>query len=227
MPRIPAKVIEISKGIPQFEKQCEDMVQVLSKAFIADPLILPMLGASYETNPELYSEFFRAKLRLALNSSGRVFAALVNSDGADRLVGAAIWYGPGKQFLDGDGQLKEWKSFSDTLKPEIQNWWQEVLFPRHTQLTNEGLGEGVNKASLYLEMLGVHPEYQHKGIGTALVRYTLEQDDSCAVASSVETCDEKNLLFYNSLGYRVRSKILMPSPLGDFTMWCLYREPRI
>lgn len=68
--------------------------------YIVDPMMLPMLGDSYATNPELFDEFHRAKLRAALNGSGRVFAAFVSSDGTESLAGAAIWYGPGKQFLD-------------------------------------------------------------------------------------------------------------------------------
>lgn len=66
-----------------------------------DPIIAPALGGvSYEANPDLHKEFNRAHLQAAFTGSGRVFGAFVNTDGTDRLGGAAIWFEPGKQFLD-------------------------------------------------------------------------------------------------------------------------------
>lgn len=227
MPSIPTKVIELTKGMPQFEKYFEDAARALSEAFITDPITLPALGVSYEANPELHDEYNRTQLRVALTGAGRVFVALVDTDGAERLAGAAIWYEPGRQFLDDDEQLGYWKPFSDTLKPEVQSWWQEVMLPRYEQLTQDGLGDGVKKASLHLQILGVLPEYRQKGTGRALAKHMLEQDNFREVASCLETCKDVNLLFYNSLGYQVKSEVLMPSPLGDFMMWCLHREPCI
>ncbi|QRW27053.1 Reverse transcriptase (RNA-dependent DNA polymerase) [Rhizoctonia solani] len=88
----------------------------------------------------------------------------------------------------------------------------------------EGLGDGAKKNLLHLQVIGTHPEFQ-KGIGKAMVKHMLAQSDSRGIASCVETSKESNLLFYTGLGYEVKANRTIPSPYGDLTMRCLYRDP--
>lgn len=220
-----ANIIEITKSTPNFDGYLEDLAKMLSIVFGTDPMTLPALGITYDANPELHDSFNKVQLQAAFTGAGRVFSAVIDANGTERLAGVAIWYEPGKQFLDDEEQLSYWKEFLGKLSPEIKSWWQEVMLPRYNQLTKEGLGEGVKKDLLHLQVLGVHPEFHQKGIGKTLVRYMLKQSDSRGIASCVETSKEANLLFYTALGYEVKSKVLIPSPHGDFTMWSLYREP--
>ena len=42
-------------------------------------------------------------------------------------------------------------------------------------MTVEGLGEGVKKGLLHLQVLAVHPEFHRKGLGAALVNEMVKQ----------------------------------------------------
>ncbi|CAE6446240.1 unnamed protein product [Rhizoctonia solani] len=191
-------------------------------------MTFPAVGYTYEDNPEIHDEFHRIELQAAFTGAGRVFGAFVNTEGVDRLAGVAIWYGPGKQFLDENDpeQLGHWARFSDKLDPETRQWWKEVMSPSYSQLTADGLGEGIKKQIFHLQVLGVHPSYHRMGVGKALVNYMLVQIDSQGIASCVETANETNVSFYVSHGFQVKSKKEFASTHGDFTMWCLKREPQ-
>ncbi|KAJ1310036.1 hypothetical protein OPQ81_006789 [Rhizoctonia solani] len=220
-------IIEITTDTPNFDVRLEEMVNLLSLAFSKplDPMIIPAVGVTYENNPELHHLYHRVELEAALTGAGRVFGAFIDTNGVERLAGVAIWYGPGKQFLDDDEQLGYWVPFLNRLRPEIRQWWKEVMLPRYDQLTTEALGAGVKKGLLHLQVLGVHPDFHRKGVGRALVQYMLEQSDLQEIASCLETAKETNVLFYIGLGFQVKSKKEFPSPHGDFTLWCLKREP--
>ncbi|CAE6518746.1 unnamed protein product [Rhizoctonia solani] len=204
----------------------------------------PAVGVTYEDNPELHHLYHSVELEAAFTGAGRVFGAFIHIDGVERLAGVAIWFEPGKQFLDeyiltihpppsaadlvlcySDEQLGYWASFSNKLDSDTRQWWKEVMLPRYNQLTTEGLGEGVKKGLLHLQVLGIHPDFQRRGVGKALVRYMLVRGDSQGVASCVETAKETNVSFYVGLGFEIKSEKEIPSPYGNFTMWCLRREP--
>ncbi|KAF8744648.1 Acetyltransferase (GNAT) family, partial [Rhizoctonia solani] len=190
-------------------------------------MTFPAVGYTYEKNPEIHNDFHRVELQTALMGAGRVFGAFIDIEGVERLAGIAIWYGPGKQFLDENDpeQLVYWAHFSNKLDPETRQWWKEVMLPRYSQLTLDGLGEGVKKGLFHLQVLGVHPNFHRRGVGRALIDYMLPQIDAQGIASCVETANEANMSFYGSFGFRVKSKKEFPSTHGDFVMWCLRREP--
>ncbi|CAE6423227.1 unnamed protein product [Rhizoctonia solani] len=223
-------ITEITRDTPNFDVHLREMMTLLSLAFSKpsdpDPMNLPAVGYTYESNPELHDEFHRVELQAAFTGAGRVFGAFVNTEGIDRLAGVAIWYGPGKQFLDDNDseQLSYCAHFLNKLDPQNRQWWKEVMFPSYRQLTVDGLGEGVKKGLLHLQVLGVHPNFHRRGVGKALVGYMLAQSDIQGVASCVETANEANVSFYTSLGFQVKSKKEFPSTHGAFTMWCLRRE---
>ncbi|CAE6484340.1 unnamed protein product [Rhizoctonia solani] len=178
-------------------------------------MTIPAVGVTYENNPELHHQYSRVQLQAALTGAGRVFQAFININGLDRLAGIAVC----------DEQRAYWAPFLNRLDPETRKWWKEVMMHCYNQLTVEGLGEGTKKEILHLQVLGVHPDFHRRGVGKALARHMLVQSDLQGIPSCVETAKETNLLFYTSLGFEVKSEKEIPSPHGDFAMWCLKREP--
>ncbi|CAE6484565.1 unnamed protein product [Rhizoctonia solani] len=227
MSKASPNITEITKNTPNFGAYLEEMSTLISLAFLKplDPMTLPAVGVTYEDNPGLHHEYSKVQLQAAFTGAGRVFGAFINADGVERLAGVAVWYEPGKQFLDDDEQRIYWVQFLNKLDPETRQWWKEVMKPCYHQLTVEGLGEGVKKDILHLQILGVHPDFHRRGVGKALVSHMLAESDPQGVASCVETAKETNLLFYVGLGFQVKSKQEFPSSRGDFALWCLKREP--
>ncbi|CAE7056928.1 unnamed protein product [Rhizoctonia solani] len=122
-------ITEITKDTPNFDAQLEEMTTLLSLAFTKplDPMTSPAVGVTYEDNPELHHHYSRAQLQVALTGAGRVFRAYINTNGVERLAGVAVWYEPGRQFLDRDEQRIYWENFTNRLDNETGKWWEEVV----------------------------------------------------------------------------------------------------
>jgi len=75
---------------------------------------------------------------------------------------------------------------------------------------------------VYLFVLGVSPEKQGKGLGTNLVR-TLQKNLAPNVPIYLETESERNVSFYERLGFEVVNKFQVP--LLDLPMWEMVYRP--
>lgn len=77
---------------------------------------------------------------------------------------------------------------------------------------------------LYLQALGVDPDYQRRHLGIALLDYLRDQAAARADVSGVylETATEVNVAYYSAKGYQVIGEI---SPLG-VRMWRMFQRVR-
>lgn len=80
---------------------------------------------------------------------------------------------------------------------------------------------GFDQPHYHLGLLGVDPACQGKGVGKALVAafLALADGDPESLGTNLETGTPENLGYYESLGFDIRGS----GPLGDATLWCLYR----
>ncbi len=76
----------------------------------------------------------------------------------------------------------------------------------------------------YLNILGVSPEAQGRGLGSALLAPMLERCDREGVGAYLESSKERNLAFYGRHGFRVTGE--MRFPLGGPRLWLMWRDPR-
>ncbi|MHA6803253.1 GNAT family N-acetyltransferase [Salinifilum ghardaiensis] len=74
----------------------------------------------------------------------------------------------------------------------------------------------------FLATVGVAPERQGQGLGSAVVRPGTETARDTGVPAYLETSDERNLPFYRRLGFTVETEI--PLPHGPRT-WCMTSRP--
>lgn len=76
----------------------------------------------------------------------------------------------------------------------------------------------------YLMVLGVDPEYQRKGIASALLKPVLDKCDREKIPAYLETSNINNLKFYEKHGFRIKDEINKPKILP--LSWTLLREPQ-
>ncbi|KZT55104.1 hypothetical protein CALCODRAFT_437678 [Calocera cornea HHB12733] len=114
---------------------------------------------------------------LALIHSGDIWIAEDESqeDEANKIVGLAGWYGPGKMFMDTEEQREAAGvgPFLGMLPKDYAEWFTGYVsdyLPREYQFSTTWLGETTEADHWYLLALAVLPAYQGKGIGQSLLR---------------------------------------------------------
>lgn len=66
----------------------------------------------------------------------------------------------------------------------------------------------------YLEVLGVRPEFQRRGLGSLLIRPVVARADEQGVACFLETSDRANVAYYEQFGFSVVDDRLQLIPDG-------------
>ncbi len=74
----------------------------------------------------------------------------------------------------------------------------------------------------YIILLGVNPDWQGQGYGKKLMRPVLELAQEKGQSCYLETHGEKNVAFYNKLGFKVVSEDLMPGT--DIVQYAMVKE---
>jgi GNAT superfamily N-acetyltransferase len=81
----------------------------------------------------------------------------------------------------------------------------------------------INEDFWYLSIIGILPAVQGQGLGPALITNVLEKTDSLNVPTFLETFTQRNMTFYERLGYR--SVQSFDEPTTKATYWLMIREP--
>lgn len=176
----------------------------LSDAFQDDPLYGWMFGGQ-EVWRQKDRQFFRLLLRVHLRD-GRVFTT---SD----LAGAALWSTP---------DLPYGGPFTQLVLPLRMR----RLFAERAEKVRREIGE-LNaarpaKPHWYLPVLGVAPDRQRSGIGTALLHPVLDRCDGTGHPAYLETSVPANIPFYERLGFAVCDEMRVED--GP-QVWGMAREP--
>ena len=74
----------------------------------------------------------------------------------------------------------------------------------------------------YLEGLGTHPDWQRRGLASAVLDPVLEQCDADRLPAYLETQRETNVPFYRRHGFEVIGTKQLPD--GGPNMWLMWRE---
>jgi ribosomal protein S18 acetylase RimI-like enzyme len=139
---------------------------------------------------------------------------------ANEIVGAAVWLPPG--------------AFPITARRGLR------LLPKMLALLRHGprsfrrlLTMGFNAQRLFpdeptwsLQILGVAPGHQGRGIGTRLIAPALALADANGEPAYLETGEEINLRFYRRAGFQVREAGAQLAPAPGPTHWTMYRPGR-
>jgi GNAT superfamily N-acetyltransferase len=189
------------------------VVGLLDAAFQSDPVsswIFPGTEYRRRTHPELMAAFTEIVLdegRIDITEDDSA-CALWLSVPAGQHDGGDEGEGPGD-----DGGFAQLREAIDPGNERIE------LIGR---LTAEVHPAG--RAHEYLWMIGVTPERQGEGLGTALVRHVLDRCDREGLAAYLEASNARSRDLYQRLGFEVAGG---PLDLPDGPqMWPMWRDPR-
>jgi ribosomal protein S18 acetylase RimI-like enzyme len=133
---------------------------------------------------------------------------------ADDLTGAAVWALPDR-----------WRVTLSQLARLTRATGRGLAW--RAPLVMWGLGnverQHLREQHLYLAVLGVEPERQGGGLGSALLAPGLELCDREGLPAYLETGNERNLAFYGRHGFRTTGRLTLPR--GP-PLWLMRRDPR-
>ncbi|KAJ7718946.1 hypothetical protein B0H16DRAFT_1796405, partial [Mycena metata] len=142
---------------------------------------------------------------------GEVYVA-ETTDPVPKIVGCAVWFGPGRALYDSEDQVQlALRPLLASFTEELQQWWDDVCFhPKYLACITAALGEGEALHSWRLQTLAVDPQYQRQHIGTSLVNAVIKRAEITKTPLCVDCSEETNVEVYRRLGFE-----LMPKGTGD------------
>jgi GNAT superfamily N-acetyltransferase len=192
---------------PATEADVPRLAAVLGRAFADDPLNRHLVPDDRRRVTRLPGGFAE-QLRHVFLPNGAVLTT------ADR-AGAALWLGPDAQRLSFGEQLR--------LLPGMVRLFGLRGMPGAMRALAELDGRAPREPHWHLSLLGVAPERQGTGIGSALLRPVLERCDREVRAAYLETSKPENLGFYGRHGFAVREQVDLS---GGLRIWTMLRAPR-
>lgn len=150
---------------------------------------------------------FRSGIRLRqMTAHGLIYTTPERS-------GAALWAPPG-----------QWRE--NLCQSLMQLPLLPVLLPRIVRLTRavrEIERHHPVEPHFYLSVVGIDPEQQGGGVGSALLNPVLLRCDETGTGAYLESSKERNVSFYARHGFAVTERIEIPE--GP-PLWLMWREPR-
>ncbi|PBK87117.1 hypothetical protein ARMGADRAFT_1168722 [Armillaria gallica] len=205
------------------EAQIEEAVSVCFRAFKGDISLKRMSGGI----PENGLVYLKAMLKAGA-LEGQIYVATDGESGNFRAV--ALVFPPGRRMFHSDAQCKYWNAFWELLDSETQEWWNQFR-EKMTQVENEVFGPNGILKLWWVNLMATDSLYQQSGFGSALI------SKICDIASKHEpqrdiglaTQSNENNLWYQSLGFKERKEVDIPSkPFGDhFPCYMLSRSSRL
>ncbi|KAJ6461151.1 hypothetical protein C8R47DRAFT_1225994 [Mycena vitilis] len=154
-------------------------------------------------DPDLVPEILGAYLKAGL-VGGQVYFA---ENARKEIVGVAVWFQPGHSALGTEEQKAAgWNALMAKLPEKYRSWWIYFLDFLYDGFVEDTLGRGVMLKSFHLQLIGVHPDHQRRGIARkmmGLVEQAREPGTLCVLETPSE---EKAKIVYKSLGYEIRDR---------------------
>lgn len=134
---------------------------------------------------------------------------------SQEVIGGALWLPPGKWRIGMAKQLGLIPALTGALGRSL---------PRLLRLLSFTESQHLSEPHYYLPLVGVRPEFQGRGIGTALMTPVLERCDQAACPAYLEATSPLNRALYERLGFAVMQEVRLP---GDGPLlWLMRRPPR-
>jgi GNAT superfamily N-acetyltransferase len=184
------------------------LAQALARAFYDDPVFQWLVPDDSERirRSELGFAFYLRKVYLPHDE------CYATEDGA----GAALWLPPEKWHLGPLAQLRLAPGMIAAMGPRLPQLLRAIstIESNHPQ----------KPPHYYLPFVGVEPELQGKGLGTALLKPILDRCDREGTPAYLEATTPHNRACYLRQGFEVTEEFRFPK--GGPPSWRMWREPR-
>ncbi|GAB2464476.1 GNAT family N-acetyltransferase [Streptosporangium sandarakinum] len=169
---------------------------------------------SWTVAADRHRERLAGLFRLTVEEVGLPYGEAWAADGDDgRMAAVAVWLRPDRPV---PGEV--WQGLAARE--------EELSGDRHAAMIAADSACAALRAdepSFVLATVGVLPERQGGGTGTAVLRPGLAEADRVGLPATLETSAESNVRFYRRLGFEVTGEIRVPG--GGPRVWAMRRPP--
>lgn len=182
------------------------VAEALADAFIRDPVYTWLLPGSLRLQTRLRT-MFSVEMEQYVLPRGTVWTTS-GYDGAVAELPPGAWEMP--RSMTGREALRWMRAFGRRLPLAIRT--QRVMEERH-----------LREPHFYVRTVGVRTALQGQGVGSALMRPTLERADSAGLPAYIEASSERSAALYERLGFVHMSVLELPQ--GGPPVWLMRRSP--
>ena len=204
---------EIKKLYKVQKTDIENACQVLGKAFHKDPVwvhIIPNENERKEKLPSVFEFLLRYSLKY-----GEIYAPTENLEGIATWVPHTTVEKSAWRILR-SGAFRAALKIGNDLSKRIENLSDQIDEDRREHMKDKGY--------LYLQAIGVLPEFQGQGFGGRLLKSMFAKADINGILIYLETETADNVQLYSKYGFQILKET---RALGvDFPIWEMVREPR-
>ena len=183
------------------------LADALARAFHDDPGWCHLLPNADDRTRRL-TLFFDVELREVLLPNGVVWTT-------DEVAGAAVWLPPGGWRVPVSATMRE-------TPPMVRVFGRRLLLALRARLRMES-AHPRTPSHWYLAVMGVAPEWQGKGLGSALMHPKLRELDARGEPAYLESSTPRSRALYQRHGFEVVGELNLPS--DGPPLWRMWREP--
>ena len=196
-------------------QEIPDLAATLARAFAHDPFYSFLAGDAPERGQRMQDGWSGI---LRFGSAG-----LAETYTTDDHAGVALWIPPGHRGPSIIDSLRMMPSIA-----RLAGWRRLRVVTNAVAALEERHRHHAPVAHFYLSALGVEPDRQGEGIGTALMQPVLDRCRREGIPAYLETATARNVLLYERLGFDVVEELTLPET--DVHGWLMLRaavpEPR-
>jgi ribosomal protein S18 acetylase RimI-like enzyme len=194
---------------PARHDEVHELARVLMRAFEHDPFFSYLTSDASER---------RQRMRDAWTGILRhASARLSHTWTTDDVAGVALWLPPGHR----PSLLENLRLMPDMAR--LAGWRRLRMVSEALEVLERRRHAHAGSPHYYLSALGVEPQRQGAGIGTALMRPVLDRCDAEGVPAYLETATARNVLLYERVGFEVVEELTLPKT--DIDGWLMLRRP--
>jgi GNAT superfamily N-acetyltransferase len=170
---------------PATPSETGPLSEALAAAFAHDPVLGWLIPDDAQRLRRL-RRFFLLELRHVVFPAGRVWTT-------DDHAGASLELPPGRWRMSFGTQLAHGPAFARVFGSRLLHAFGLITVMEHRHL---------REPHVYIPYVGVAPAAQGQGLGTALMRPTLDHADHEGLPAYLEATSERNAVLYERLGFR-------------------------